>query len=145
MSHRVRGLVVVLVVLLAGVAVMASGDDNKAEKVGGGGSDAAAPTAFGVGDEVKLETGPSRFGASRIRRHQQMNSLKPKDGFRWVTLDSEVKNLSTDPEIVSSILCFHVQDSANREYNVHIVSGVTPGPPDGEVAGERAEAGERRL
>jgi Domain of unknown function (DUF4352) len=140
MSHRVRGLVVALVVLLAGVAVMASGEDNKAEKVGDESSDSTTASAFGVGDEVKLGDWTVKVWGVTDPQAPVNEFVTPKDGFRWVTLDTEVKNLSTDPETVSSLLCFDVQDSVNRKYDIDVVSGVTPGPPDGEVA---ANAGVR--
>jgi Domain of unknown function (DUF4352) len=141
MSYRVRSLLVAMVILVAGLAVIASGEDNKASKVGDTGSGSASSSTFGVGDEVKLGDWTVKVWGVTDPQAPVNEYLKPKDGFRWVTLDTEVRNLSSDPASVSSLLCFHVQDSANREYDENIVSGITPGPPDGEVATKAAKRG----
>lgn len=136
MSGRFRAVLVALVIVVAAGAVIASGEDNKAEKVNSRDSDTTTPagTPYAVGDEVKLGDWTVKVWGVNNPQAAPNEFSQPTAGTKWVGVDTEVKNLSTDPETVSSILCFDVTDSANRKYDVNIVSGVTPGPPDGEVA-----------
>lgn len=132
-----------LAVVVAAGAVVASGGDNKATKTNSDGSSDTSKTAetFKVGDEVKLGDWSVKVWGVTDPLAPTNEFAKPKDGFRWVSLDTEVKNLSSDPAAVSSLLCFKVQDSVNREYTEDIASGVQPGPPDGEVAPNAAKRG----
>lgn len=139
MSRRLRTLAGALVIVVAAGAVIASGDDNKAEKVGGNGETTAPSTSDGgsvyaVGDEVKLGDWTVIVHGVTDPQPAPNQYLQPAAGTRWVGVDTEVKNLSDSPETVSSLVCLNVTDSMNRKYNVDIASGVTPGPPDGEVA-----------
>jgi Domain of unknown function (DUF4352) len=142
-SGKTRSVLAALFVVVAAGAVIASGDDNKAAKVDSSGSTTpgGAAASYTIGDEVKLGDWTVKVWGKTDPQPQVNEFSKPKAGSRWVTLDTEVKNLSTDPEAVSSLLCFKLQDSLNREYTIDIVSGVDPGPPDGEVAPAGAKRG----
>ena len=135
MSRRLRAVLAALLVVVAAGAVLASGEDNQAEKVNGGDSDTSTPagSVYAVGDEVKLGDWTVKVWGVNNPQAAPNQFSQPAAGTKWVGVDTEVKNLSSEPEAVSSILCFDVTDSANRKFDVNIVSGVTPGPPDGEV------------
>lgn len=151
-SQRLRGLVALLAIVVAAGAVLASGSTNKAEKVNGNGSSSSVPGStppssggasapFKVGDEVKLGDWTVKVWGVADPQAAVNQYAKPTAGSRWVGLDAEVRNLSSDPANVSSILCFKVQDSANREYTEDIATGIKPEPPDGEVAPGAAKRG----
>jgi Telomeric repeat-binding factor 2. len=134
-----------LAVVVAAGAVVASGSSNTASKVNGGSKTSSgstkAATAYAVGDEVKLGDWTVKVYAVANPQAPVNQFSQPTAGNKWVGVDTEVKNLSSKPETVSSLLCFDVTDSANRKYDVNITSGVTPGAPDGEVAPNSALRG----
>lgn len=151
-SRRLRGVIALLAIVVATGAVLASGSTNKAEKVNGSGSSSSVPGStppssggasvpFKVGDEVKLGDWTVKVWGVADPQAAVNEFSKPAAGTRWVGVDTEVKNLSNDPASVSSILCFKVQDSANREYTEDIATGIKPNPPDGEVAPGAAKRG----
>lgn len=147
MSARLRAVLGVVVIAAASVAVIASGSDNKAEKVdSGGNADSSttggnSPTTFKVGDEVKLGDWTVKVWGVQDPYTSTNQFAQPTPGGRFVLLDTEVKNTGNDAKSVSSLLCFKVQDSANREYTEDIASGAQPGPPDGEVPPGQAKRG----
>ncbi|MFN8034852.1 MAG: DUF4352 domain-containing protein [Acidimicrobiia bacterium] len=134
MRRNIRMLLSVLVTTAAVLAVLASGSTNKAEKVSGGGSKGSTRSSFKVGDEVKLGDWTVKAHAFNDPQTSPNQFSKPAAGNRWVSADVEVKNHSKKPQTVSSLACFKIQDDANRGYDETIAAGVTPGPPDGEVA-----------
>ena len=135
-----------LVIVVAAGAVIASGSSNTASKVNNGSTktpsgSTTAPTAFKVGDEVKLGDWTVKVWAVTDPYTSTNQFLKPQAGFRWVSLDTEVKNAGKDSKAVSSLLCFKVQDATNREYDESITSGVNPGPPDGDIPAGQSKRG----
>ena len=137
MSARTRRVLTALLLSVGLIAVIASGSTNKAEKVDSskGSSESSTDSeSFGVGDEVKLGDWTVKVWGVTDPYTSSNEFLKPSDGNRWVLLDTEVKNVGSDPNLVSSLMCFKLKDSANREYDEDIASGTQPGPPDGEVA-----------
>lgn len=136
MSKRLRAVLAALAVVVAAGAVVASGSDNKASKVDSSGSTTPGDSAstYKVGDEVKLGDWTVKAWGVNNPQAAPNQFSQPTAGTKWVGVDTEVKNLSSKPETVSSVLCFDVTDSANRKYNVNITSGVAPAAPDGEVA-----------
>jgi hypothetical protein len=117
-------LAVVAVVLAAGAMVARAADE-----------------VAKVGDEVKLGDWTVKVFSVQDPQKPANEFFKPAKGNRWVGVDAEVKNLSKDPANVSSLLCFKVKDSANREYSEAIMTGITPGPPEGEVDAGGAKRG----
>lgn len=135
MSRKLRAVLAALAIVVAAGAVVASGSDNKASKVdSSGNTTGGSATTYKVGDEVKLGDWTVKAWGVNNPQAAPNQFSQPTAGTKWVGVDTEVKNLSSKPETVSSVLCFDVTDSANRKYNVNIASGVTPGAPDGEVA-----------
>ena len=67
--------------------------------------------------------------------------LRPEAGNRWVAVDLEVTNTSDEPETFSALLGLEIQDSENRVFDLNVMSGVQPGPPDGELAPGGARRG----
>lgn len=141
MKHTVRQVLVGAVVAVAAVAVAASGDSNTATKVGGG-SDSSqdAATSYKVGDEVKLGDWTVKvYGVTDpAQPDNEFETVAP--GTRWVALDTEVKNLSSSPQAVSSLACFEMQDAENKTYTEELAS-VGAQAPDGEVAPNGAKRG----
>lgn len=130
---RVLALVAVLAAL---VAAAASTEENEPARVDESEDtgDTAQPEEFAVGDLVEL-------GDWRVRVHgvtdpvESTNSvITPAPGTRWVAVDAEVTNAGTEPQAVSSLLCFELVDDQNRSYTLTITGEEGPAPPDGEVA-----------
>ena len=73
----------------------------------------------------------------------------PKDSFNpsspgdhFVSVDVQVGNPGTDQRVISSLLAFHLLDAQNRQYDEDITNaGVSPGPPDGQIAGRQSIRG----
>ncbi|WP_424805108.1 DUF4352 domain-containing protein [Rhodococcus sp. 27YEA15] len=133
-----------LLVLAVGAtlfATIASGESDTAEKVDDNGSSSAPAAAFGVGDVVEL-------GDWRVQVHGVVDPyvstndfITPAAGNRYVVVDTEVTNNGSKPSTVSSIMCFELQDSTNKSYNMTITGSSTAGV-DGELAPGAARRGE---
>ena|SRR5438128_2726911 len=65
----------------------------------------------------------------------------PTAGSHYVAADVQITNPTTSQVAFSSLIAFHLLDSVNRQYNESITSGVTPGAPDGEIAGGQSIRG----
>jgi len=134
--------------LAVGLLILAgSGSEDKATKVdtgdtsasGGSASSSAPAQAFKIGDVVKL-------GDAQVIVHGVKDPFvstnqfsKPAAGSRYVTVDTEVKNLSKKPASYSSIAQFKLQDSTNQSFNVTIVGDNLP-----SLDGEAPVGGGRR-
>jgi hypothetical protein len=59
----------------------------------------------------------------------------------YVSVDVQMTNPGTSQVAFSSLIGFHLLDSVNRQYSESITSGLTPGPPDGEIAGGQSIRG----
>lgn len=136
---RVLALVAVLTALLAAAASTEENEPARVDESGGtsesgDASDTAQPEVFAVGDLVEL-------GDWQVRVHgvtdpvESTNSvITPAPGTRWVAVDAEVTNTGSEPETVSSLVCFEIVDDQNRSYTMTITGEEGPAPPDGEVA-----------
>ena len=135
-----RQMLVIIGATIAIVALAGSGETNQAQKVGSSSgssstearaSDAGSGTqAFAVGDQVKL--GDWTVSVNGVTDpFVSSNSFDHADG-RFVAVDTTVTNGSTEPESVSSIVCFELRDATGQTYNQAFVSG-GPSAPDGEV------------
>lgn len=143
-------LSVVLVIALAGCT-----KENKAEKVGNdttattaAGSSSATtakkssgPTTYKVGDVVKLGSYQVVVHAVKNPQPPVNQFSKPPAGSHWVSADLEVTNTSTKPQQFSSLLGIEAQDAENRTYKETVTSGLTPGPPDGEISPQSSTRG----
>jgi hypothetical protein len=141
--RRTRVLAIAAVVSALGLAT-ASTDENEPARVddaGGATSEGAQPEDFAVGDLVEL-------GEWQVRVHRVTDPVQstnpvitPAPGNRWVAADVEVTNSGTEPQNVSSLLCFEVADDQNRSYTLAITAEAGSSPPDGEVAAGGARRG----
>jgi hypothetical protein len=141
MHRHLKTAVVAFVIGAAALAVAASGDSNTATKVGGSDSGSSeAGQVYNVGDEVKLGDWTVKvYGVTDpAQPDNEFDTVSP--GSRWVALDTEVKNLSSSPQAVSSLACFELQDSENKTYTEELTS-VGAQAPDGEVAPNGAKRG----
>jgi len=54
-------------------------------------------------------------------------------GQQYVTVDVQVTNPDSKSQPFSSLIGFHLLDSANRQYDETIVPGLSPSAPDGQI------------
>lgn len=136
-TSRLRSLAALAAILIAVIAAAAStSDENTAKKVDGETgetSDATGDEVFKVGDKVELGDWQIVVHAVTDPVVPTNEFITPDEGNRWVTVDTEVFNQSSEPSSVSSILCFELQDSENRNYDITITSESTTASLDGEV------------
>lgn len=147
-GRRAR-LVALAAVLAAGVLATASTEENTPTRVdesgaaadAGGSSGDAGPQEFAVGDVVEL-------GDWRVQVHGVTDPvastnefLTPAPGNRWVAADVEVTNVGSEPQVVSSLVCFEIVDDQNRSYTLALTGDPGAAPPDGEVAAGAARRG----
>jgi hypothetical protein len=142
-----RSLRTPLALLAVGAALfatIASGETDEAKKVDDNGSSAAPAAAFGIGDVVEL-------GDWRVQVHGVVDPyvstnqfITADPGNRYVVVDTEVTNNSDKPSTVSSMMCFELQDSANKSYNITFTDSSTSSV-DGDLAPGAAKRGELAL
>lgn len=104
----------------------------------------AAPksSTYTVGQTAK--TGGFNVTVYAIKDPQPSTNqfLTPKTGNHFVSIDVQVNNPGKDQQTFSSLAGFHLQDSANRQYDEDITgAGVTPGPPEGQIAAGQSVRG----
>lgn len=139
-----RSLRTPLAILAVGAALfatIASGETNEATKADGGGAAAAPAATFGIGDAVDL-------GDWRVQVHGVVDPYVSSNQFitaapgnRYVVIDAEVTNNDDKPASVSSMMCFELQDSANKSYNITFTDTSTSSV-DGELAPGTAKRGD---
>lgn len=139
-TKNLRNILVVTAVVGGLVATTASGETNTASKVDGGSDAPAAGQQFTVGDVVKLGDWQTTVHAVTDPYTSSNQFLQAKPGNRLLTVDTEVRNQSSKPATVSSIMCFELQDSQNKSYNLTITDESTAGL-DGELAPGAAKRG----
>lgn len=136
------------IVLLATVSLSGcAGETNVAEKVEGAASSSTSANAeavsskvFKVGDEVKL-------GDWQIQVMEVTDPFVSKDEFekapegkRHVALDAKVSNNSSEPQTVSSMMCFDVRDAESRKFDTAFITSAGT-ELDGEIAAGKALRG----
>lgn len=139
--RSLRTPLALLAVGAALLATIASGETDEAKKVEGGGSAPAPAAAFGIGDVVEL-------GDWQVQVHGVVDPyvstnqfITADPGNRYVVVDTEVTNNSDKPEIVSSMMCFELQDAANKSYDITFTDSSTSSV-DGALAAGAAKRGE---
>lgn len=145
--RRSRLLAVVAVLGALGVAA-ASTDENEPARVdeGGAGEDGATteaeqPEVFAVGDIVQLGDWQVRVHGVTDPVESTNPVITPAPGNRWVAVDVEVTNTGSEPQVVSSLVCFEIVDDQNRSYSLTITAEGGSSPPDGEVAAGASRRG----
>jgi hypothetical protein len=124
---------------LAALATIGESNSNTATKTesGTGASGAVTtspdvPSTFHVGDTIKLGDWEVIVHGVTDPLESTNQYLKPKAGNRWVGVDTEVKNNSGKPAMVSSLVCFELQDDKNQSYSITI-TGANAASLDGEA------------
>lgn len=132
-------------VALAGAlfATAASSDDDEASDTNDSSGEASGGTqgadggtsdaeAYAVGDLVEI-------GVWEVRVHGMTDPytggnefLPPADGMRYVAVDTEVTNISDESQVMSSLMCFEVLDSADAAYPMTLTD-LEIGPLDAEA------------
>lgn len=92
----------------------------------------APKTVYKVGDTAK--TGDFEVTVYGFKDPQTTTNQfdKPAAGTRYVSVDVQVANRGSTQQTFSSILGFHLVDSANRQYDLEF-STVEPKAPDGQI------------
>lgn len=150
--RRRRRVLAVAAVVAALVLATASTDENEPSRVDDagatseGGGDGAAdegaePDVFAVGDLVELGDWQVQIHGVTDPVESSNEFLTPSPGNRWVAADVEVTNTGTEPQTVSSLMCFEIADDQNRSYTLTITGDAGSSPPDGEVAAGSARRG----
>lgn len=96
------------------------------------------PATFRIGDVIKTsEWGDDWTIIVHSVQYPTGEAWHPQEGSKFVLLDLEVRNVSEDPQTLSSMLAYSLKDSTNLEYNTWITSAVPGEAPAGDfVAGE---------
>jgi hypothetical protein len=135
------GLVVVIgVIALAAIAVSA----NKVSKtVASGNLGGAAPAAkYKVGDTASTGAFSITVYAAKDPQPAGNSLLTPTVGGHFVSVDVQVTNPGSSQQAFSSLVGFHLLDSVNHQYDESLGgAGLTPGAPDGEIAGGQSIRG----
>jgi hypothetical protein len=130
------------VATLASFAALVTGCGvNTAQQVSGEDAVAAVPAEaaganvreFKVGDFVRL-------GDFTIKVNKVSNPYKshdswsqPKKGNKYVAVSVSVKNSGSEPQTVSSLICFDLRDSEGQAAKIAMLTDA-PSSPDGEIA-----------
>jgi hypothetical protein len=100
---------------------------------------AAAPAAFAVGDRIALGDWELVVHSVTDAYTDDSGVINPAEGSRFVHIDAEVFYTGTEPQVISTGLCFGVQDAENRAYMTTFYPS-----PAGLLDGDIGPAGARR-
>lgn len=95
---------------------------------------------FKVGDTIKM--GDLQYTVHGIREVKGNDIFKPDEGKKWVAVEVTIENKGSEPQLVSSLLGFTLQDSEGYTYNIMPVPVDLKGSLDGELAPGRKMRGE---
>jgi hypothetical protein len=138
MERKNLGIAIVSLLGVVGVLIACSASSNTASAISGGstatagsvGSKSSQGTShFKVGQQVKL--GNYIVTANSFVTNPGDDFSQPKSGNEFVVVDVTIKNTSTSPEDISSLLNFTFQDSTGQKYDETIISSLTA--PDGTI------------
>lgn len=124
-----------LVAGATGNTALVGGSDTSPVTTAGEGRSAA----FGVGDRVSLGDWELIVHGVADPFESTNEFYSPEEGNRWVMTDVEVFNKGAQPEVVSTIVCFEMQDAENRAHSVTFADN-----PVGLLDGEIGPGGGRR-
>lgn len=136
------GFVALGVVAMVAVLAGCGQNENESRKVGA--VDTATTVeppsdAFRVGDIVKLGDAQVIVHGFQDPYDSGTQFAKPPAGFRYVIVDAEVKNLSSDRQVLSSFSQFEMKDTKDKSYDPIVLPGSLPA-----VGGEAAPGAARR-
>ena len=133
------GLVVVVIIVVVIIAVSNGSKKVTTTPTALGGSAPAA--AYTVGQTAKTGGLDVTVYSFKDPQPPPNQITSPTAGSHFVSVDVQVKNPRSSQVPFSSLLGFHLLDSANHQYDETATSGVTPGPPDGQIAGGQSIRG----
>jgi hypothetical protein len=118
--------------------LVSSSSETTAAQPGTDPTETTAPTvaqeqAFSVGDRVGLGEWEVIVHGVTDPYDDGDEFFVPEPGNRWVLVDAELFYNGTEPEIVSTPLCFEVQDAENRVHTETFVDNPI-GIMDGDIA-----------
>lgn len=106
---------------------------NESRKIGavetaGGPATSIEPPAdaFRIGDIVKLGDAQVIVHAVKDPYDSGTQFARPPAGSRYVMVDAEVKNLSSDPRVLSAFSQFEMKDSKDESYDPIVLPGSLP-------------------
>jgi hypothetical protein len=134
------GLVVVLIIIIAVVAVSAT---KKVSKTASSGNLGGPPPAasYKVGDTAKTSNYQVTVYGAKNPQPPANSLFPPQAGSHFVSVDVQVTNTLKDQQAFSSLLAFHLLDSVNHQFDESVTAGLTPGAPDGQIAGGQSIRG----
>jgi hypothetical protein len=128
------GVVVVVVVVLAG----SNASNTLKRNLTSGNLGGAAPAArYKLGDTAK--TGGFTVTVYALKDPFETTGIDvaAPAGRHYLTVDVQVNNPGSTAEAFSSLIGFHLLDSANRQYDETVVADLSPSAPEGPIpAGE---------
>ncbi len=136
------GAVVIVLIVVVAVVVVDSAAKKVSTNIQNNNLGGSAPAAkYKVGDTAV--TGGYRVTVFAVKDPQPPADQfsTPRAGDHFVSVDVQVTNPGTDQKSFSSLLEFHLLDSLNHQYVEALVTGLSPGPPDGEIAGGQSIRG----
>jgi len=143
----VLGLIVIIIVIAA-IGGGGGGGKSSSPKAAPGttaSTTATAPKSSGATYKIP---GTAKTGGLQVTVYEVKDPQPPTNQFstptagsHFVSFDVQITNPGSSQVAFSSLIGFHLLDSLNRQYNENITSGVTPGAPDGEIAGGQSIRG----
>jgi hypothetical protein len=149
--YGVLGVLALIVIIIVIAALTGNGDKSpngaspttlESTSAPGNTTAPGSPGArYKIGDTAK--TGDFEVTVYGAKDPQPSTSQfsTPSSGSHFVSADVQITNPGTAQRSFSSLLGFHLLDSVNRQYDENITSGVTPGAPEGEIAGGQSIRG----
>jgi len=134
----VVGVVVVVVVVLLVVP-----SHTAQRKAGASGNVAGPPPAahYRVGQTARSGGFAFTVHGVTVPFSSTAQYALPTAGYEYVQVDVEVTNTRASTTPFSSLLGFHLYDSAGHPYGEAIVAGIQPAPPDGPISPRQALRG----
>lgn len=137
-------VVAALVLVACGETVQPEKVDTsqEAQQAGGqaGEQQGSETQTFKVGDTIKL--GDLHYTVHGVREVKGNDLFKPEEGNKWIAVEVTIENAGSEPEAVSSLLGFSLQDSEGYNYDMTILPVDLKGSLDGEIAPGRKMRGE---
>lgn len=99
----------------------------------------AGPETFAVGQPVGLGDW-TLFVHGVTDPFDGDEFFPPAEGMRYVLVDAEVGYNGSDPQVVSTLICFELQDDQNRAHTQALVTNPV-GDLDGDIAAGAARRG----
>ena len=127
-------LIVLIVILITGLTAGGKMNGEKARTINTATTTQSGPTileSYNLGELVKVDK--FEFSALSFKETKSDNAaLQPKEGNKYMAVEVQITNNGDSKEMVSSILSFHLENSAG-ERAMHIYTPPTDKPFEGQL------------